>query len=183
MPRGGYPIREILRTIETRGSGWVDYLWPKPGESVGTRKSTYVSSARLGEKTVAVGCGVYLAEARREPGPSPTMNATQLIALVRDAAAVLEERGEGGFPDFRRKGSRWLRDDLYFFALNPEGIRVLHGAMPEMEGEDVHEIRDVLGRPLGEMCLDVASTPSGEGWVHYMWPRPGRCSRRGSPRS
>ena len=35
------------KVADTSGSGWVDYMWPKPGESVSTQKSTYVSRARL----------------------------------------------------------------------------------------------------------------------------------------
>lgn len=171
--RGGYPIRDIVHAVETRGSGWIDYLWPKPGDSVGTRKSAYVSTARLQDKTLIVGCGVYLAEAEKEAGPSTIMTAPEVMALVRDAAAVFEEKGDAAFPEFRQRGSRWLRDDLYFFALSAQGIRVLHGALPRMEGEDVNELRDVIGRPLGRMCMEAFVSPSGERWVHYMWPRPG----------
>ena len=41
-------IQEMLTLVQTSGSGWVDYLWPKPGESVPTQKSAYVSKAKLG---------------------------------------------------------------------------------------------------------------------------------------
>ena len=40
-------IRDMIKVADTSGSGWVDYMWPKPGESVSTQKSTYVSRARL----------------------------------------------------------------------------------------------------------------------------------------
>lgn len=33
---GKQVIREMLEVVQTRGSGWVDYMWPKPGESVST---------------------------------------------------------------------------------------------------------------------------------------------------
>jgi signal transduction histidine kinase len=47
-------IREMLRVAQTTGAGWVDYMWPKPGESVSTQKSAYVSKAKIGDKWVLV---------------------------------------------------------------------------------------------------------------------------------
>ena len=55
---GKFLSREMITVTKTDGSGWVNYMWPKPGESVSTQKSTYVSTARLGDETVIVGCGV-----------------------------------------------------------------------------------------------------------------------------
>lgn len=37
----------------------------------------------------------------------------------------------------------------------------------------MRDMKDILGRPTGEMILDAAATPSGEGWAHYMYPEPG----------
>jgi hypothetical protein len=34
-------------------------------------------------------------------------------------------------------------------------------------------MKDILGRPIGKMFIDAAGSPSGEGWVHYMYPEPG----------
>lgn len=61
-------MREMLKLVETSGSGWVDYMWPKPGESVSTQKSSYVSKAKMGDQWVVVGCGAYLADAPKS-GP------------------------------------------------------------------------------------------------------------------
>jgi hypothetical protein len=43
-------IRDMLKVVRTDGSGWVDYMWPRPGASVSTRKSTYVRRARMGDR-------------------------------------------------------------------------------------------------------------------------------------
>jgi signal transduction histidine kinase len=94
-------------------------------------------------------------------------------ALVRDAAAVLEKRGADAFPDFRQKGSKWFHDDVYFYVLTMDGIRSFVATEPENEGRDASGRKDVLGRPFGRMILDVGASPSGEGWVHYMYPLPG----------
>lgn len=171
--QGKYPIREMIHLAETSSSGWIDYMWPKPGESVSTQKSAYVSKAKLGEKSVVVGCGVYLADAPKTARREGKLTAPELMALVREAAAALEKRGERVYPDFRKKESKWFRGETYFFVWSTEGTRVFHATDPSIEGEDVRGLKDVLGRPIGKMILDASASPSGEGWVHYMYPEPG----------
>ena len=170
--QGKLLVREMIQVAETRGSGWVDYMWPRPGESVSTRKSTYVSRGTLGDKPVVVACGVYLADAPREAAVSGKLTAAQLMALVRDAAAVLEEKGAGAYTEFRQKGSRWFGGDTYVFVWTMAGRRVFHGADPSLEGKDASGLTDVLGRAIGRMILEAVAGPSGEGWVHYMYPEP-----------
>lgn len=170
--QGKLLVREMIQVAETRGSGWVDYMWPRPGESVSTRKSTYVSRGTLGGKPVVVACGVYLADAPREAAVSGKLTAAELMALVRDAGAVLEEKGAGAYGEFRQKGSRWFGGDTYVFVWTMEGRRVFHGADPSLEGKDASGLTDVLGRAIGRMILEAAAGPSGEGWVHYMYPEP-----------
>ena len=170
---GKYLNREMLALVQSQGSGWVDYMWPKPGESVSTEKSTYVSKAKLGDRAVVVGCGVYLANAPKEVPAAGKLSAPALMALVREAAAVFEEKGEQAYADFRKKGSKWFRDDTYFFVWTMDGLRRFNAAQPETEGESAAVATDVLGRPYGKMILDAGASPSGEGWIHYMLPMPG----------
>lgn len=166
-------IREMLTVVQTRGSGWVDYMWPKPGESVSTQKSAYVSQANAGDKRVLVGCGVYLADAAKTSRDSTKMTAPELMRLVREAAAVFEDHGEEAFPEFRKKGSKWFREDTYFFVWTQDGTCVFHAADPGREGKNDRGLTDILGRPIGTMILEAGDSPSGEGWIHYMYPEPG----------
>jgi len=171
--RGKPLVREMFDVVRTQGAGWVDYMWPKPGESVSTQKSTYVSKARVGDGWVLVGCGVYLADAPRELRTSEKLTAPQLMTLVRDGASVLQAEGETAYPEFRTKGSKWFRDDTYLFVWTMDGTRVFHAANPASEGEDVRDMKDILDRPIGKFFLEAAGSASGEGWVHYMFPEPG----------
>ena len=171
--QGKHLVREMLGVAESEGSGWVDYMWPRPGESVSTRKSTFVMQATVGGQPVIAACGVYLADAPRETAVAGRMGADDLMALVRDAAVLLEREGEKAFIEFRRKGSRWLGRETYLFVWTIEGTRAFHGADPMLEGQDVKGLTDVLGRAIGRMVLDVAASPAGEGWVHYMYAEPG----------
>lgn len=170
---GKYLNREMLQLVEAKGAGWADYMWPKPGESVSTQKSAYVKRAMLGKRPVMVGCGVYLADAQRETATAPKLTAPQLMTLVREAAAILEERGEKAYAEFRKKGSKWFRDDTYLFVFTMDGTRAFHAAEPETEGQNSSQSKDILGRPFGRMILDAGAGPTGEGWVHYMYPEPG----------
>jgi signal transduction histidine kinase len=171
--RGKHIVHEMYGVVKTKGSGWVVYMWPKPGESVSTEKSAYVTKVKMGDKWVLVGCGVYLADAPTMAPASRKMTAQELMALVREAAAVFEECGEQAYAEFRQKGSRWLHDETYFFVWAMDGCRLFHAADPAGEGVNVRGMKDITGKPFGEMIISAAESSSGEGWVHYMYPEPG----------
>ena len=166
-------VREMLKTAETSGSGWVDYMWPKPGESVSTLKSAYVSTAKMGEKRLLVGCGVYLADAPKAIAATRKMTAPLLMVHLREGAALLEKKGEKAYSEFRAKGSKWASDDSYVFVRDMDQTIVFHPADPTQEGRNMSGVTDVLGRPYGKMFHEAATSPAGEGWVHYMYPEPG----------
>lgn len=48
-----------MNTVAAAGGGWVDYMWPKPGEKEPVLKVSYVMQAKHGAETFIVGCGVY----------------------------------------------------------------------------------------------------------------------------
>ena len=50
---------EFNRVALEKGSGWVDYLWPKPGETKPSRKVSYVKLVPYGNEKYVVGSGVY----------------------------------------------------------------------------------------------------------------------------
>ncbi len=166
-------VREMLEVAREDGSGWVDYMWPKPGESVSTEKSAYIRRVELDGRWLLVGAGVYLADAPKTAGDPDKLTAPELVDLVRRGAAILVERGPEAYREFRKRGSRWLSDDTYMMVWRLDGTREFHGADPTLEGKNGSATKDVLGRPYGRMFLDVANSPSGEGWVHYMYPEPG----------
>lgn len=51
--------RKMLDVVRERGAGWVDYLWPKPGDTRPSEKSSYVRGVRVGDTLYVVGAGVY----------------------------------------------------------------------------------------------------------------------------
>ena len=171
--QGKQLVRDMFNVAQTSGSGWVEYMWPKPGESVSTQKSAYVSKAKMGGQWVLVGCGVYLADAPKAAMTATKMTAPELMALVRDGSALLQQKGANAYPELRAKGSKWFSDSTYFFVWSMDGTRVFHAADSGKEGQNDGAIKDVNGRPYGRMFLEAANSPTGEGWVHYMYPEPG----------
>jgi cytochrome c len=56
----GKPIfAEFIKIVKEKGSGWIDYMWPKPGEKNSSRKVSYVKSCQIDGEEMVVGCGVY----------------------------------------------------------------------------------------------------------------------------
>ncbi|HEX6124798.1 MAG TPA: cache domain-containing protein [Pyrinomonadaceae bacterium] len=169
---GKYLNREMIELVRKEGSGWLNYVWPKPGENIPTQKDAYVHQAKLGNKTLVVGCGVYLSGTAPHMKAIPKLDASELTTLVRNAAALLEAKGELAYPELRKRGSAFFRDDTYFFIYQIDGTRLFHAALPETEGQNFLDSKDPLGRPFIRMILDAGAGHSGEGWVHYMYPEP-----------
>ena len=58
---GFFAIREVLKKLTQADQAWVQYLWPKPGSSVTSRKLVYVRKVSVGGETLVVGSDFFLA--------------------------------------------------------------------------------------------------------------------------
>lgn len=47
-------------SLSEEGEGWIDYKWPKPGETDPSAKQTFIKGVAIGEQTFLVGSGVYV---------------------------------------------------------------------------------------------------------------------------
>ncbi|NML14847.1 methyl-accepting chemotaxis protein [Azohydromonas caseinilytica] len=61
-PDGKRLFMEFVETVKRNGSGYVDYLWPKPGEQANSPKRSYV--AGFAPWNWVIGSGVYTDEVR-----------------------------------------------------------------------------------------------------------------------
>ena len=50
---------EIIKTAETKGSGWVDYMFPKPGQTEASQKWAYVKKVTIDGVPGLVASGFY----------------------------------------------------------------------------------------------------------------------------
>jgi cytochrome c len=96
----------------------------------------------------------------------------QTMALVDQAAALLESKGTDAFAEFRKKDSQWLKGDTYIFAFDMNGVEVFHPIQPDLEGKSIIDMKDANGKPFIQEMIEISNT-KGSGWVEYMWPKPG----------
>ena len=45
--------------VSQKGSGWVDYMWPRIDGSQPVQKVSYVKGVKVGERKLILGCGLY----------------------------------------------------------------------------------------------------------------------------
>jgi signal transduction histidine kinase len=50
---------EFLRVVQTKGAGWVDYMFPKPGQQQPSHKWSYVKGFKAGGMTGLIGAGFF----------------------------------------------------------------------------------------------------------------------------
>ena len=57
--KGKLQTMEMIKIAQTKGSGWVDYMWPKPGQSEPSQKWSYVKAVNIDGLPGFVGSGFY----------------------------------------------------------------------------------------------------------------------------
>jgi len=99
-------------------------------------------------------------------------DAKQTMVLGDQAATLLQSKGTEAFTEFRKKDSKWLKDDTYIFVVDMNGIQLLHPVLPKLEGKSVINVKDANGKTQVREMIEIAKI-NGSGWVEYMWPKPG----------
>jgi signal transduction histidine kinase len=56
---GKHLVKEYINLAQEKGSGWVTYKWPKPGENEPSIKATYVKLVKVNGSKYIVGSGMY----------------------------------------------------------------------------------------------------------------------------
>ncbi|MBN2705931.1 MAG: cache domain-containing protein [Deltaproteobacteria bacterium] len=102
-------------------------------------------------------------------------NATkdECVAMCKKAAALVKEQGpEAAFKVINDKNGPFVWKDSYVFAMNSENGNILaHPMKPGLVGKNLMGLKDVNGTMIFVELLKAAK--AGEGWVDYMWPKPG----------
>jgi hypothetical protein len=50
---------EVLKTVQTKGAGWVDYMFPKPGQTQPSHKWSYVKGFKTDGMASVIGAGFF----------------------------------------------------------------------------------------------------------------------------
>ena len=81
--------------------------------------------------------------------------------------------------EFRTEGP-WKQGSIYLFLFSTEGLFILHGADPSLEGQNLIDLEDANGVKIVQELIAV--TAEGGGYVEYLWPDPQIEGDTGSPK-
>ncbi|HDS16708.1 MAG TPA: hypothetical protein ENN66_08925 [Proteobacteria bacterium] len=97
----------------------------------------------------------------------------ECISMCKKAVAMYNEKGEEAtFQAINDQSGPFVWKDSYVFAMNAEnGIILAHPMKPGLIGKDLLALKDINGTMIFVELLKAAK--AGEGWAHYMWPKPG----------
>jgi len=62
--KGKLIVAEQRRIVQSKGSGWIDYMFPKPGQDQPSQKWSYVKAVAIDGTPAFVGAGFYTEEAK-----------------------------------------------------------------------------------------------------------------------
>ena len=118
---------------------------------------------------VAFAFAARAAGAAADPHDSP--EAKKIVALVDDAAKLVEQKGKDAFSELR-KDKKWHNDKTYVFIDRYDGLVLLNPPSPDIEGKNFIDWQDSKGKKIVSEFIQVAKS-KGSGWVDYYWPKPG----------
>lgn len=157
-------ITDIGRKPQRDANGWVFYLWQEQNEFLPKWKSAYIRKVVAPDGGIyLLGCGVYNVKIER----------VFVRENVRQAAELLLTAGkDAAFRAFRDPSSRFNFLDTYVYVMDERGRALVDPAFPQMQGRDLSNFTDAIGRPVTREILSKLRT-SDEAWVQYLWARPG----------
>lgn len=123
--------------------------------------------------TVLVFSAIFIAS---NPGISADIlypETKNLIMFVNDASSMIEKHGESAFEQFKIKDSKWLSGDRYIFVIDLKGFVFVNPQRPELQNTNQFNLKDLMGKLFIQSFIKKATGPKKEGWVHYVWFKPG----------
>ncbi|MBF0476162.1 MAG: cache domain-containing protein [Deltaproteobacteria bacterium] len=96
-----------------------------------------------------------------------------IMDKVNQACSLLEKEGSLAFTKFLGKDSPFIFKGTYLWIHNMEGIMVLHPIKPTLIGKMQINMKDKNGK-LFFVAMNKLALEKGEGWVSYVWERPGK---------
>ena len=152
LGKGENLFKAAVQIAERDGSGFVDYVWPKPTKDGLSKEQPKLSYVRLiKEWGWVLGTGIY----------------------VDDALADAIEKSKQDLKNMR------YDDGVGYFWVNDQGkpfaTMVMHPTVPALDGKvlDLPKFNCALGKGenLFNAAVDVCQA-KGEGFVDYVWPKP-----------
>ena len=107
---------------------------------------------------------------QQHPDVSQHPTAKEIVELVDDAAALVEENGTAAFDDFRELDSKWRYDDVYIYVFNMDNVNLFH-PIENLDGADFATIPDEKTYEIVKNLTEVVKE-NESGWISYLWIAP-----------
>lgn len=105
-----------------------------------------------------------------------TATVTECIEMAEKAAAMMLEDPDAALAEMSKRDGKFVWKDSYVFAMNLEGKMLAHPFMPglmRMSNLLLTPDKNVEEPKMLFVEFVVVASTKGEGWVEYMWPKPG----------
>ena len=97
----------------------------------------------------------------------------ECVATCKAAATLVNDKGlDAAIAEINKKDGKFVWKDSYVFLMDLDGKMLAHPVSSALIGKDQTGLTDKAGKPFIKEFVEVAKT-KGEGWVTYMWPKPG----------
>ncbi len=129
-------------------------------------------------KRRTIGCLLMVLAAYASPvWPDASATKEECVLKCHEAAALINSKGiEEGIRQIGDPKGPFVWKDSYVFLMDLKGRMLAHPFQPELTRmEHVLLITDPTDNALFVRFVNLARTV-GQGWVEYMWPKPGKTS-------
>lgn len=97
----------------------------------------------------------------------------ECVSLVKQAAEMINKQGlEAAIEEINKKDGKFVTENTYVFLMNTKGEMLGHPVNPALIGRDLSGLKDSEGKEFIKEFIEILKD-SKEGWVDYMWPKPG----------
>ena len=141
---GKYFFKEFALKGKTKGEGFVDYFWPKPGFEQAQQKVSYVKLFK--PYNWVIGTGEY----------------------VSDVSANLKKEALNTISNMR------YGNDGYFWINDSKAVMIMHPIKPALNNKDLSTFQDPNGKFLFQDMVKISNAKKEGGLVKYMWTRPNK---------
>jgi signal transduction histidine kinase len=105
-------------------------------------------------------------------GASAKCSKNEAEAQVKWACGLVETKGKDALPEINKM--RFCGDNYVWIQSTDEGIKMVqHPTKPKLNGQVIKEQKDENGVPLFMEFHKMGTGKKGEGWVDYVWAKPG----------
>jgi len=98
-----------------------------------------------------------------------------LVKFVFNASKLLEKEGLSCLSHFKSNRKFYNNQDYYLYIFSIDGKNIYHAGMPNLEGKNLWNIKDIEGKKITQQILSALDDKNNpHAWVHYSWWQPGK---------